>query len=77
MDIRNTWNFHFIVDWDPRRRRQRDEVNGFVAGATLSVLTSTTLGMLTPDEAHLSRWGKSVLGGKLAGLVSRALNEIQ
>lgn len=31
-------------------------------------------GMLTPKWEHLTRWGKSFLGSKLAGLIRRALN---
>lgn len=34
-------------------------------------------GMLTQDGAHLMKWGKSILGSKLSGLISRALNWIQ
>lgn len=37
--------------------------------------TFERLGTLTLHEAHLARWGNnSVLGSKLAGLLSRALN---
>lgn len=32
--------------------------------------------MLMLDRAHLTRWGKSVLGSELPGLLNRALNYI-
>lgn len=31
-------------------------------------------GLLIGDGAHLTKWGKSILGSKLAGLIIRALN---
>lgn len=33
--------------------------------------------MMMPDVVQLTRWGKSVLGSKLAELVKRALNYMQ
>ena len=52
-----------------------------MAGAMLKVLSSMISdillrdrAMLTQDGVHLTKRGKSVLGSKLAGLISRALN---
>lgn len=74
-----------VGDWDPGRKTRIRWVNDWLQGWFHAKgfgfydlgCTFEGLGMLMPDEAHLTRWGKSVLDNKLAGLVRRALNYLQ
>lgn len=71
-----------LGDWDPGRKRQMEQVNDWLRGLCHAWgfgfydlgCTFERPGMLISDE---TRWGKSLLGSKLAGLISRALNYIQ
>ena len=65
-----------------RKRRQIEQVNGWLRswcraqGLGFGDLWHTfeKPGLLTAVGAQLTKWGKSVLGNKLAGLMNRALN---
>lgn len=71
-----------VAEWDPKRRRVTDQVNDWLHGWCHAQdfgfhglgHTFEKLGMLTPDGAYHTRWDKSVLGSKLVGFISKALN---
>lgn len=65
-----------VGDWNPGRRRQMGQVNAWLRGwchaqgfgfcDTGCIFEGPGVMML--DGAQLSRWGKSVVGSKVAGL---------
>ena len=71
-----------VGDWVPRRRQHTNRVNDWLRswchaqGFGFYDLghCSERPGMLPSDGASLTKWAKSVLGSKMAGLISRALN---
>lgn len=80
--------FSFVLpvsDWDAGRRRWTGQVNewwrGWCRAQGLGFYdlghTFDGPGMLTLDGTQLSRWGKSILGSKLVGLIRRALNYME
>ena len=68
--------------WDPERRRRMGQANDWLRGWCLDQgfgyfdlgQSFEKLGMWADDRLQLSKWGTSVLGSKLSGLVTRALN---
>ena len=76
----------FLLDgWDEERRRSIGQVNYWLRvwcqdqGSVYYDLGQAfeRPGMWVSDGNQLSRWGKSILGSKLVGLVTRSLNYIK
>ena len=71
--------------WDPGRWRRTCQVNNWLNGCCLDQgfghfdlgQAFEVLGRGAPDRLQLSERGRSVLGNKFCGLITRASNEIR